>query len=104
MPPDQTAVPAGPPPYPYPVMQRIDPSPDVQQKVASAIEACTGWQPRSVLAAKGDVLPAQFTTEAQVCDVLDHWPLLYTEQELQAVSLGVGLHRMATSECPGCEG
>ena len=89
MPPDQIAVPAVPPPYP--VMQRIDPSPDVQQKVASAIEACTGWQPRSVLVAKGDVPPAQSSTEAEVCGLLDRWPLLYNGQELQAVSLGVGL-------------
>jgi len=63
-------------------MQRIDPSPDVQQQGASAIEACTKWQPRSVLAAKSDIPPAQFTTEAQVCDVLDHWPLLHNGQEL----------------------
>ncbi len=26
-----------------------------------------------------------------MCDVLDRWPLLYNRQELQAVSLGVGL-------------
>lgn len=62
--PDQITVPAGPPPYPYPVMQRTDPSPDVQQQVASAIEACTKWQPRSVLASKDDASPAQLSTEA----------------------------------------
>ncbi len=89
MPPDQIAVPAVPPPHP--LMQRVDPSPDVQQQVASAIEACTKWQPRDVLVAKGDVPPAQFTTEAQVCDLLDRWPLFYNKQGLQAVSLGVGL-------------
>jgi len=31
--------------------------------------------------------------------VLDHWPLLYTEQELQAVSLGVGLALAAAAAC-----
>jgi len=91
MPPDQITVPAVLPPYPDLVMRRINPSPDVRQQVTSAIEACTKWQRQSVQAAKGDVPPAQFTTEAQVCDVLDRWPLLYNGQELQAVSLGVGL-------------
>jgi len=43
MPPDQITV--SPPLSPFPRLQRINPSPDVQQQVASAIEACTKWQP-----------------------------------------------------------
>jgi len=96
MPPDQIAVLAVPPPYP--VMQRIDPSLEVQQQVASAIEACTKWRPQVVQVAKADAMPAQSTT-AQVCDVLDRWPLLYDGQELRVVSLGVGLAIAAALAC-----
>ena len=91
MPPDQTTVPALSPGSPYPVMQRINPSPDVQQQVASAIQACTKWQPQAVLIGTADAPPAPLSTEAQVCNMLDRWPLLHDEQELQAASVGVGL-------------
>ena len=99
MPPDQITVPALPPPYPYPVMRRIDPSPEVQQHVASAIEACTKWQPRMVQVTQADAMPAQDATTAQVCEVLDRWPLRYNGQELQAVSVGVGLALAAAAAC-----
>lgn len=99
MPPDRTTMPAIPPPSPYPAMQRVDPSPDVQQRVASAIEACTRWQAQAVQAAKGDASPAKLSTEAQVCDVLDRWPLLYNGQELQAVSVSVGLTLATAAAC-----
>ena len=91
MPPDRITPPVVPLPYPYPVVQRINPSPEVQQQVASAIEACTRWQPQTVLVGKGDAPPAQASTEAQVCGLLDRWPLLYNGQELETVSLGVAL-------------
>ena len=93
MPPDQITMPAVPPSISsqYPVMQRIDPSPEVQQQVASAIEACTKWQPRMVQVAQADAMPAQASTTAQVCEVLDRWPLRYNGEQLQAVSVGVGL-------------
>ena len=93
MPPDQTTVPAIPsrPPYPFPVMRRIDPSPEVQQQVASVIEACTKWQPQMVQVTQADAMPAQASTTAQVCEVLDRWPLRYNEEQLQVVSVGVGL-------------
>ena len=99
MPPDRTTMPAIPPPSPYPVMQRVDPSPDVQQRVASAINACTEWQPQAVQHAKGDASLAQLSTEAQVCGLLDHWPLLHNGEELQAVSVGVGLALAAAAAC-----
>lgn len=67
--------------------------------MVSAIEACTGWQPQVVQLAKGNASPAQFSTEAQVCDVLDRWPLLYNGEELQAVSAGVGLALAAAAAC-----
>lgn len=54
----QTTIPPLPPLYPYPVMRRIDPSPEVQLQVASAIKACTRWQPRMVQAAQVDAMPA----------------------------------------------
>lgn len=91
MPPDQITVPALPPPYPYPVMRRIDPSPEVQQQVASAIEACTKWQPRMVQVAQADAMPAQDATTAQVCETLDRWPLRYNGETLELISVGVGL-------------
>ena len=87
MPPDPVTVSA--PPVPFRRLQRINPPPDLQQQVASAIEACTKWQPQIVQVGKDDAPPAEFTNEAQVCEVLDRWPLLYNGQELQAVSLGV---------------
>lgn len=40
---------------------------------------------------EGRCPPEQFSTEAQVCDVLDRWPLLYNGQELLVASAGVGL-------------
>jgi len=43
MPPDQITASA--PSLSFPRLQRINPSPDVQQQVASTIEACTKWQP-----------------------------------------------------------
>ena len=92
-------MPAIPPPSPYPAMQRVDPSPDVQQRVASAIKACTEWQPQAVQAAKGDASPAQLSTEAQVCDVLDRWPLLYSKQQLEMASLGVCLAVLTAMAC-----
>jgi len=55
MPSDQAAVPAVPTAFPREVMQRIDPSPEVQQQVASIIEARTKWQPQTDQVAKGDV-------------------------------------------------
>ena len=98
MPSDQAAVPAVPTAFPREVMQRIDPSPEVQQQVASAIEACTKWRPQVVQVAKADAMPAQSTT-AQVCDVLDRWPLLYGGQVLKAASVGVGLAIAAALAC-----
>lgn len=88
MPPNQITVPV--PPVPFPRLQQIDPSPDLQQQVTSAIEACTKWQPQIVQVGKDGAPPAEPSTEAQVCEVLDRWPLSYNGQELQAVSLGVG--------------
>lgn len=103
MPPDQIAVPAVPPPpsipSQYPVMRRIDPSPEVQQQVASAIEACAKWQPRLVQAAEADAMPAQDATTAEVCGVLDRWPLLHNGEQLQAVSVGVGLTIATAAAC-----
>ena len=99
MPPDQAAVSAVPPPHPYPVMRRIDPSPEVQQQVASAIEVCTKWQSRLVQVAQADAMPAQDATTVQVCEVLDHWPLLYNGEGLQLISGGVGLATATAAAC-----
>lgn len=99
MPPDQITVPALPPPYPYPVMRRIDPSPEMQQQVASALEACAKWQPRMVQVAQADAMPAQASTTAQVCEVLDHWPLHYNGEQLQTISVGVGLAIITAAAC-----
>ena len=89
MPPEQITV--SPPPPSFPRLQRIDPSPDLQQQVASAIEACSKWQPQIVQVGKDGAPLAEPSTEAQVCGVLDRWPLLYNGQGLQAASLGVGV-------------
>ncbi len=99
MPPDQITVPALPPPYPYPVMQRIDPSPEMQQQVASVIEACSRWQPRMVQVAQADAMPAQASTTAQVCEVLDRWPLRYNGEQLQTISVGVGFAILTAAAC-----
>ena len=99
MPPDQITVPAFPPPYPYPVMRRIDPSPEMQQQVASVIEACSKWQPRMVQVAQADAMPAQASTTAQVCEVLDRWPLRYNGEQLQTVSVGVGFAILTAAAC-----
>ena len=97
MPPDPVTVSA--PPVPFPRLQRIDPSPDLQQQVASAIEACTKWQPQVVQIGKNGVPPAESTIEAQVCAVLDRWPFLYNGQQLQIASLGVGITLAAAVVC-----
>lgn len=97
MPPDQITV--APPILPFPRLQRINPSPDVQQQMASAIEACTKWQPQVVQVGKDGAPPPELTTEAQVCEVLDRWPLLYNGQGLQIASLGVGLAIAAALVC-----
>jgi len=97
MPPDQITASA--PPLPFPRLQRINPSPDVQQQVASAIEACTKWQPQFVQVGKDDAPPAEFTTEAQVCEVLDHWPLIHNGEELHVISLGVVLALATAGAC-----
>lgn len=103
MPPDQIAVSAVPPPPSipshYPVMRRIDPSPEVQQQVASAIEARAKWLPRLVQAAQADAMPARDATTAEVCEVLDRWPLLHNGGQLQAVSVGVGLAIATAAAC-----
>jgi len=97
MPPDQITI--APPILPFPRLQRINPSPDVQQQVASAIEACTKWQPQVVQVGKDNAPPTELTTEAQVCGLLDRWPLLYNGQGLQAASVGVGITIAAALVC-----
>lgn len=73
---------------------RLNPSPDVQRKIAAAIEACTNWKPQSVGTAKD--APAQIATiEAQVCDLLDRWPAMHDQQQYlllsQGATLGIGV-------------
>lgn len=93
MPLEQTPNGAAPPSLPLPpqIMQRINPSPELQQQVAAAIQACTTWQPVVVETVKGSPLPPQASTEAQVCDVLNRWPVMHEGRLLLALSMGVGL-------------
>ena len=99
MPPEQVTVSPSLPPVPFPRLQRIDPSPEVQQQVASAIAACTKWQPQLVQVGKDGAPPAEPSTEAHVCEVLDRWPLLYNGEGLRILSSGVGIAIAAALVC-----
>ncbi len=93
MPLEQTtdgAVPRSLPPPPQ-IMHRINPSPELQQQVADAIQACTKWQPEVVGTANVSPLSLQLSTEAQVCDVLDRWPAMHAAETALDFSIGVGL-------------
>lgn len=60
-------------PMPY---ERLNPSPDVQAKVAAAVQACTDWHPENGMDIF-NALAKRGTVEAQVCGVLDQWPRAY---------------------------